>query len=90
MLGFQLPKDMDANKSYISVRNDDVVLGLEKMGNLSQNHSLSALHGQQVGLGIEIVLEVEDLQEAHNNVVSKEYPIQNEITKRPWDWRVSE
>nr|WP_220349867.1 hypothetical protein [Virgibacillus dokdonensis] len=53
---------------------------------MSQNHSLSALHGQQVGLGI----EVEDLQEAHNNVVSKEYPIQNEITKRPWDWRVSE
>ncbi|MBM7601489.1 putative enzyme related to lactoylglutathione lyase [Virgibacillus halotolerans] len=89
VLGFNLPKD--TNKSYISVRNGDVVLGLGEMENLSEKHPLKTSNGQQIGLGVEIVLEVEDVKKAYNKVVAKEYPIQAELTKRPWgleDFRI--
>lgn len=89
VLGFSLPKD--TNKSYIPVRKGDVVLGLGEMKNLPENHPLKASCGQQNGLGVEVVLEVEDIKDVYNKVVEKEYPIQAELTKRPWgleDFRI--
>ncbi|MBD1222067.1 hypothetical protein GLV94_12395 [Virgibacillus halodenitrificans] len=89
VLGFKLP--IDINKSYIPVKRGDVVLGLGEMKHLSESHPLKAPYGQQIGLGIEIVLEVEGIKDVYNNVVEKEYPIQTELTKRPWgleDFRI--
>lgn len=89
VLGFSLPKD--TNKNYIPVRKGDVVLGLGEMENLPENHPLKVPRGQQIGLGVEIVLEVEDIKDVYNKVVEKEYPIQTELTKRPWgleDFRI--
>src|SRR5690625_2424890 len=57
VLGFNLPKD--TNKNYIPVRRGDVVLGLGEMENLPREHPLRVHEGQSVGLGIEIVLEVD-------------------------------
>ncbi|WP_249872812.1 VOC family protein [Oceanobacillus saliphilus] len=84
-----MPKE--TNKSYIPVRKDEVILGLGEIKNLPENHPLKAPDGQQIGLGVEIVLEVEDLKAIYNKVVGKEYPIQTELTKRPWgleDFRI--
>ncbi|WP_156291880.1 VOC family protein [Oceanobacillus salinisoli] len=89
VLGFSLPKD--TNKSYISVRNDEVVIGLGEMKNLPESHPLKAPDGQQIGLGVEIVLEVEDVKAVYNKVLAKEYPIQARLTRRPWglkDFRI--
>jgi lactoylglutathione lyase len=89
VLGFNLPKD--TNKSYIPVRRGDVVLGLGEMKKLAESHPLKALNSQHTGLGVEIVLEVEDIKDVYNKVVAKGYPIQTELTKRPWgleDFRI--
>ncbi|MRG87593.1 VOC family protein [Salinibacillus xinjiangensis] len=89
VLGFSLPKDI--NKKYVPVRKDDVVLGLGEMKNLLKNHPLKATEGHQIGLGVEIVLEVEDVKAIYDKVVAKEYPIHTKLTKRPWgleDFRI--
>ncbi|GAB3056547.1 VOC family protein [Virgibacillus ainsalahensis] len=83
ILEFNVPKEIKEN--YISVRKGDVVLGLGEMKNLSDHHPLKASsNGQQIGLGVEIVLEVEDINDVYNKVVAKGYPIQTELTTRPW------
>src|SRR5699024_205708 len=89
VLDFSLPKV--TNKNYIPVRKGDVVLCLGEMNNLPETHPLKANSEQQIGLGVEIVLEVEDIKSTYNKIVEKEYPIQTELTKRPWgleDFRI--
>lgn len=89
VLGFSLPTD--TNSSYIPVRKGNVVLGLGEMEKLPKRHPLKGSDGQQIGLGVEIVLVVEDVKAIYNKVIAKAYPIQAELTKRPWgleDFRI--
>lgn len=89
MLGFCLPNDI--NNSYIPVRKDDVVIGLGEMKKLADSHPLKVTAGQQIGLGVEIVLVVKDVKAIYNKVIAKEYPIEAELTKRSWgleDFRI--
>lgn len=90
VLGFSVPEG--TNKDYIPVRKGNVILGLGEMKNLPEHHHLKVSdNGQQIGLGVEIVLEVEDVQDVYNSIVAKGYPIQTELTKRPWgleDFRI--
>jgi len=89
VLGFILPED--TNKSYISIRKGNVVLGLGEMKNLRKNHPVKVSSGQRIGLGIEIVLEVENIKDVYKKVIEEDYPIQTELTKRPWgleDFRI--
>jgi lactoylglutathione lyase len=90
ILGFEVLRD--THKNYVPVRKGDVVLGLGEMKNLPEKHPLKvADNSQKKGLGIEIVLEVEDISAFYNKVSSKEYPIESELTKRPWgleDFRI--
>ncbi|RKL64699.1 glyoxalase/bleomycin resistance/extradiol dioxygenase family protein [Salipaludibacillus neizhouensis] len=90
VLEFNVPKETKEN--YRPVRKGDVVLGLGEMKNLTDHHPLKISgSGQQIGLGVEIVLEVEDVNDVYTKVVAKGYPIQTELTKRPWgmvDFRI--
>lgn len=89
VLKFDVPEEI--NKSYIPVRKGNVVLGLGEMKNLPENHPLKVSREQKIGLGVEIVLEVENVKEIYDKVVAIEYPIQTELTKRPWgleDFRI--
>ncbi|WP_079710091.1 VOC family protein [Paraliobacillus ryukyuensis] len=90
VLEFNAPKDTKAN--YIPVIKGDVVLGLGEMKNLPDFHPLKvSRNGQQVGLGVEIVLKVEDVYDVYNKVVGKGYPIQTDLAERPWgmiDFRI--
>ncbi|RLL48477.1 hypothetical protein D8M04_04255 [Oceanobacillus piezotolerans] len=62
------------------------------MRNLPDRHPLKVTgNSQKIGLGVEIVLEVEDVNDVYNKVVAKGYPIHTELTKRPWgmnDFRI--
>lgn len=52
------------------------------MENLPEEHPLKVTSkAQRVGLGVEIVLEVDDVQALYNKVISKGNPIQTELTK---------
>lgn len=89
VLEFDIPEKI--NKSYIPVRKGNVVLGLGEMKKLPESHPLKVSHQQQIGLGVEIVLEVENVKEIYEKVVAIGYSIQTELTKRPWgleDFRI--
>lgn len=90
ILEFEIPRD--THKNYVPVRKGEVVLGLGEMRNLSETHPLKVTDNlQKNGLGVEIVLEVEDIQAFYNKVSSKNYPIETKLTKRPWgleDFRI--
>ncbi|WP_054860967.1 VOC family protein [Gracilibacillus sp. JCM 18860] len=90
VLGFSLPEDR--NKNYLPVRKGDVVLGISEMENLPGCHPLKARRGgQPFGLGVEIVLEVEEVKDIYQKVVTSGHPIETELTSRPWgldDFRI--
>lgn len=90
VLGFNVPKEIKSD--YISIRKGDVVLGLGEMEKLPDSHPLKiSRDDQQVGLGVEIVLKVEDVYEVYNHVLAKGYSIQSKLTKQSWgmvDFRI--
>lgn len=90
ILGFHIPKNV--KKSYVSIKKGDVILGLGEMKNLPDYHPLKvSTNAQQVGLGVEIVLEVEDVNDVYNKVIANGYPIQTKLTERSWgmvDFRI--
>ncbi|RKQ37984.1 VOC family protein [Oceanobacillus halophilus] len=92
VLDFNTPNDTKNSYSYIPVSKGNVVLGLGEMKNLPANHPVkSSDDAQQVGLGVEIVLEVQDVNDVYHKVMTKGYPIQTKLTKRPWgmvDFRI--
>ncbi|SES18172.1 Uncharacterized conserved protein PhnB, glyoxalase superfamily [Gracilibacillus ureilyticus] len=90
VLGFHVSEEQKNN--YIPVKKGDVVIGLGQMENLSADHPVKVSGSDQApGLGVEIVLEVENIEGAYHDVVAKGYPVQAKLTERPWgmsDFRV--
>lgn len=83
VLEFTVPEEAD--KDYVPVKKGDVILGLGEMKNLPESHPLKVnTHNQKKGLGIEIVLEIEDINAFYKKIVSKGYPIETELSKKPW------
>ena len=66
----------DEQADYIGVRNGDVTFGLGLQDRLPPNHvfSQAALNAQK-GTGVEIVLEVDDVEACYQRVVEANYPI---------------
>ncbi|MDP1422079.1 VOC family protein [Peribacillus simplex] len=83
ILEFNAPKEII--HTYVPVKKGSVTLGLGEMKNLPESHPLKVSNScQQTGLGVEIVLEVEDINDIYNKVVEKGYSIQTKLTKRSW------
>ncbi|MFJ8071995.1 VOC family protein [Peribacillus sp. NPDC096447] len=83
ILEFNAPKEII--HTYVPVKKGSVTLGLGEMKSLPENHPLKVSNNsQQTGLGVEIVLEVEDINDIYNKVVEKGYSIQTKLTKRSW------
>ncbi len=91
VLGFRVPENL--HQGYVSIHKGNTVIGLGEMGQLSEDHPLRATDEERIGLGVEIVLEVDDIHEIYQQVVDKGYPIKSELTERPWglvDFRVAD
>jgi uncharacterized glyoxalase superfamily protein PhnB len=73
---------------YIAVQNGGVTLGLGPQQKLSPTHyfDAEALRGRK-GAGVEIVLEVDDIDRYHQRVIERGYPIQTPLKERPWGTR---
>lgn len=83
VLEFNVPEKAD--KEYVPVKKGDVLLGLGGMKSLPDHHPLKVKNdNQKNGLGIEIVLEVEEIHAFYKKIVSKGYPIETELAKKPW------
>ncbi|MBX6353600.1 MAG: VOC family protein [Thermoflavifilum sp.] len=89
VLGFDVVK---SSPGYAVVRRDDVQIGLGAADQLSQDHPLRPLHaGERKGVGVEVVLEVEDVNAAYQRVAAAGYPVAEPLMVRPWgltDFRV--
>lgn len=79
VLGFALTADRrDSDAPYVAVERGSVRIGALRA---DQPIERSA---RTLPTGVEIVLEVDDLAAAHDQVRAAGYPIEQDLTRRPW------
>lgn len=88
-LGFSPGKQTE---EYAVVRHGTVQIGLGRLSNLPADHPLQLRRpDDRMGVGVEIVLEVDDVEALYKNVQDSGYPIQEALAIRPWglqDFRI--
>jgi lactoylglutathione lyase len=83
VLGFQSGVP---SSEYVDVFLDSVEIGLCKMDLLSDSHPLKTKTlEERKGLGVEIVLVVDDLEAYYNRVLESQYPIAAPLQMQPWN-----
>lgn len=94
VLGFEVER---ADDSYTSVRSGEVVIGIGRVDQLPPTAPGPGFDQERVragrGAGVEIVLEVEDLDAFHAQVVATGWPVAEQLQRRPWglrDFRVGD
>jgi lactoylglutathione lyase len=84
ILGFEVLRREEA---YVSLRNVSVLVGLGPIAKLPEEHggyfTRPKLRAAR-GLGIEIVLEVDDVHAMYEQTHSCGYPIEEPLQKRQW------
>ena len=86
-LGFEVIRHDESG--YVSLRRGGAVIGLNAVERLAADHPLRPAPGDRIGLGVEIVLMVDDVATAHAGAASISSP--SPITLQPWgltDFRV--
>lgn len=91
ILGFKEVRT-DTEGDYHQIVRDDVQIGIGSAEKLRNGHHFRPeVITDRKGLGVEIVLEVEDIEKLYDEVRSKNYPIERELGKREWgltDFRI--
>jgi predicted enzyme related to lactoylglutathione lyase len=78
VLGFTLLRDeRGAASEYVSLRLGDVRLGAARRASRDAA-------SRRPPTGVELVLEVDDLDEARARVVDSGWPLDEDLTARPW------
>jgi predicted enzyme related to lactoylglutathione lyase len=72
---------------YVSMRRGVAQIGIGLASELSDAHPLKPRSGERVGVGVEIVVEVEDVDAAYGAVQSAGYPTLSPLKERPWGLR---
>jgi lactoylglutathione lyase len=85
VLGFS--KEPHEDSRYVPMRRGDARLGLGAVELLAEGHPLRTPAGQGAGLGVEIVLELPDVEVAHEHVRATGHPLADELVERPWGLR---
>lgn len=82
----------DIEGDYHQVVKDDVHIGIGSAQKLREGHHFRPeVITERKGLGVEIVLEVDDIEKLYNRIRSKGYPIERPLGKREWgllDFRI--
>lgn len=89
VLGFEVIHHQPDN--YSVFRKGGIQIALQERSQLPDDHPLKPLGGERAGLGIEIVLEVDDLDAAYAQVLASQWPVTEPLAPRPWgsrDFRV--
>lgn len=77
---------------WISVSNGTVNFGFGFISNLPSEHPLAKKSpDERTGVGVELVLEVDDVESYFERVKQANYPISRELGKRDWgltDFRI--
>jgi lactoylglutathione lyase len=91
VLGFELVRNEPGY--YASLRNGGVILGLGPVSKLlpEGGYFTRDIAEQRRGLGVEIVLEVDDVYACHRHVLASGHPVFEPLQERPWglmDFRI--
>ena len=89
VLGFEIGERK--SDGYTLVTNGEVELGLNLRSNLPDDHPVQSREHERLGRGIEIVLEIDNIEEFYENVIIKNWPIVGKLQQQPWgliDFRV--
>lgn len=86
VLGFTLDR---RDPGYASIRHGQVVLGLAPIAKLPERDGYFTQErlATDRGLGVEIVLEVDDVDHVLAHVMAAGYPIHDPLQGRPWGLR---
>lgn len=92
VLGFELIR---RERGYASLRCGGVVLGLGPVSKLPEERGYftRGISGTRLGLGVEIVLEVDEVEAVHDRVSATGHPVLEPLQKRPWgltDFRIAD
>jgi len=73
------------NDRYCSIVRDKTTIGIGDAAKLRDGHYFrpEVITGRK-GLGVEIVLSVDDIEAEYKTVQASGYPIYEELTKREW------
>lgn len=72
---------------YSVYRKGEVQISLQAWAQLPAEHPVKPTENERTGLGIEIVIEVNDLDEAYARVLQEKWPLSARLSKRPWGLR---
>jgi lactoylglutathione lyase len=90
-LGFEVVREVRGD--YASLRSGDIMLGIGPIAKLPDTggYFTRSIASQSRGLGVEIVMEVDDLSAAHRRVLDSGYTVFEPSQQRPWglwDFRI--
>jgi lactoylglutathione lyase len=91
VLGFEVVREEPGD--YASLRSGHIMLGIGPVAKLPETggYFTRSIASQRRGLGVEIVMEVDDLSVAHRRVLDSGHPIFEPPQQRPWglwDFRI--
>jgi predicted enzyme related to lactoylglutathione lyase len=72
---------------YVAMRRGTAIIGIGAAGDLPAGHPLKPDSKERKGLGVEVVLEVGDVDAAHAAVEASGHPILSPLKERPWGLR---
>jgi uncharacterized glyoxalase superfamily protein PhnB len=91
VLGFEALPERPGG--YTPLANGAVQLALNRRADLDENHPLCLTEQERPGRGVEIVLEVDDVEKTYAHVTAQGWPRSAELLRRPWgltDFRVTD
>ena len=89
VLGFEVSGGQ--TEGYTPVTNGEAVLGLNLLSSLPEDHPIQSREDERLGRGIEIVLEVDDIEAFYQHVHAQGWPVSDELQRQPWgltDFRI--
>jgi len=86
VLGFRVVRDeRHAEPGYLALERDDVMVGA------SRRAGVDGADARRPPVGVELVLEVDDVEQERARVVASGWPLAEDVVERPWgllDFRV--
>ncbi|ARO23519.1 glyoxalase/bleomycin resistance protein/dioxygenase family protein [Rhizobium sp. TAL182] len=79
-------KSRARRREYTMLRNGDAVIAINSQSVLSSDHPLRGEIGNRVGLGVEIVLKVADVEDAYRKAEESGWPL-SALATQPWGLR---
>ena len=89
VLGFA--KEAERPGGYTPLAKGSVRIALNLRSDLDEHHPVRLAAHERPGRGVEIVLEVEDIETMYQHVVAEKWPRSAELRRQPWaltDFRV--